>query len=184
MPYPHLAGVNYESMVDGEGVRATFYLSGCSHNCPGCHNPETHSPEYGVQITEELIKEMACEIAKRPFINGITLSGGDPFYNPLKTLHFYLHLLEELHMQIKNRSIPDLWVYTGATFEDLCRAEDTNVRLLLMYTKVLVDGPYIMSCADKSLPFRGSMNQRIIDVQKTIEKGEITIYKKTEDKTA
>lgn len=179
--YPNLAGINYESLVDGEGVRATIYLSGCSHNCPGCHNPESHDPNYGTPITAQTIQNIAQEIAKRPFLKGITLSGGDPFYCPEKTFLFITHLFEELHNLVKNKQRYNLWVYTGAMFGELYYADNLFIHPMLLLTDVLVDGPFIQSLANKTLHFRGSSNQRIIDVQKTLEKGEIIIHHTQED---
>ena len=77
----NIAGINYESINDGEGVRTVIYVSGCSHKCPNCHNPETHDIKYGVRFTNELQDEIINNINKRPFISGITLSGGDPLYD-------------------------------------------------------------------------------------------------------
>lgn len=159
--YPRLSGVNYESMVDGTGVRATFYLSGCSHNCPGCHNPETHNPDHGTLITNADIQQFAVEIVKRPYVQGITLSGGDPFYDPRKTLNFIRKLLELLsYITTKEYNI---WIYTGYTLENLLLAEGHTAELL-SYAHTLVDGPFIQELADKSLPFRGSSNQRLINI--------------------
>jgi len=182
--YPYLAGVNYESLVDGEGVRATIYLSGCPHNCPGCHNPESHDPNFGVPITTQTIENIAEEIVKRPFLKGITLSGGDPFFCPEKTFFFLTHLLEEIHARVKNRTKYNIWIYTGATFGELYNASNLFIHPILLLTNVLVDGPFIQSMANKTLRFRGSSNQRIIDVQKSLEKGEIVIHHTQEDNPA
>ena len=86
--YPRIIGVNYESFVDGRGVRAAIFLSGCSHHCPGCHNPDSHDPEAGNVVTDETLEEILCQINKRKrFLDGITLTGGDPLYCPAKTLN-------------------------------------------------------------------------------------------------
>ena len=166
--YPHLAGVNYESMVDGEGVRATIYLSGCSHHCPGCHNPETHDPKYGTRITNEVIELIADEIAKRPYLSGITLSGGDPFFNSCGTYAFLVDLL--LALGRRNIDKINVCTYTGYTFEEIIKKDLFWDIMLLGFTDVLVDGPYIEALADKSLPFCGSSNQRIIDVPASLKK--------------
>ena len=182
--YPNLAGINYESLVDGEGVRTTIYLSGCPHGCPGCHNPESHDPNYGAVITPQMIQSIAKEIAKRPFLKGITLSGGDPFFNPEKTFLFITHLFEELHNLTKNKERYNLWIYTGAMFGELYYSDNLFIHPILLLTDALVDGPFIQSMADKTLRFRGSSNQRIIDVQKSLEKGEIIFHHTQEDKQA
>ena len=177
--YPNLSGVNFESFVDGEGVRATIYLSGCSHNCPGCHNPQAHDPLAGASLSLEDIKSIASEINKRPYLTGITLSGGDPFFNTNKTANFLLALLGFIEKD--NLTI---WIYTGFCFKDILQIESQSARKLLSLTDVLVDGPFIQSLASKTLKFRGSSNQRIIDVQKTLEKGEIVIHSSQEETTA
>ena len=106
----YLCGVNFESMVDGEGVRAVLFISGCLHDCPYCHSPQTHSFTFGKEINQELINEINREITKRPYISGITLSGGDCMYSPIETLKF-----------IKKLKIPhnNIWCYTGFTYEEL-----------------------------------------------------------------
>ena len=81
----HIAGVNYDSLVDGEGVRAAIYLSGCRHHCPGCHNYDAQSPEFGQILTPSLLSSIAEEIKKREYLSGITLTGGDPLYDPEAT---------------------------------------------------------------------------------------------------
>lgn len=177
--YPNLSGVNFESFVDGEGMRATIYLSGCSHNCPGCHNPQAHDPIAGVSLSLEDIQCIASEINKRPYLAGVALSGGDPFFDTDKTVNFLLALLKF----IKNGNFT-IWIYTGFCFEDILQIESRSARKLLSLTDVLVDGPFIQSLANKTLKFRGSSNQRIIDVQKTLEKGEIVIHSTQEETTA
>lgn len=159
--YPRLAGVNYESLVDGDGMRATIFLSGCSHKCPGCQNPQTWNPEYGTEITEEMIEEIANEIKKRSFLSGITISGGDPFYDPVKTCALMTRLMDYLFDWLlwNDRTV---WMYTGSVYEDLIQNKDCVE--LLEYTDILVDGPFIQKLADKTLLFRGSSNQRIIDL--------------------
>lgn len=158
----YVSGVNYESMVDGTGVRATIFFSGCPHHCHNCHNPSTWSVDAGVPATDELIQEIADGINKRSFLTGITLSGGDPFYMPMKTLAF----LDKLSNRIKNPKIHDsIWAYTGYTFEELMsRDELFDVYQLLDDIAVLIDGRFEEEKADRTLLFRGSSNQRIIDV--------------------
>lgn len=90
----YISGVDYESINDGEGVRAVLYISGCRHNCKNCHNPLTHKFNYGVKVNDELIEEINREIKKRYFLNGITLSGGDPMYSAKEVLK----LLKKLYI--------------------------------------------------------------------------------------
>lgn len=165
----YLCGVNFESMVDGEGVRAVLFISGCLHDCPYCHSPQTHSFTFGKEINQELINEINREITKRPYISGITLSGGDCMYSPIETLKF-----------IKKLKIPhnNIWCYTGFTYEELLN--NKNQFQLLKNINVLVDGKFDYSKRDISLAFRGSTNQRIIDVKESLKQDKIILYKKVE----
>lgn len=165
----YLCGVNFESMVDGEGVRAVLFISGCLHDCPYCHSPQTHSFTFGKEINQELINEINREISKRPYISGITLSGGDCMYSPIETLKF-----------IKKLKIPhnNIWCYTGFTYEELLN--NKNQFQLLKNINVLVDGKFDYSKRDISLAFRGSTNQRIIDVKESLKQDKIILYKKVE----
>lgn len=163
----HIAGVNLESTVDGPGIRAAIYLSGCPHHCPGCHNPEAHDPEYGKLATAEDALWIAKEIAKRPYIQGITLTGGDPFYANQATV-FLQAILAVLENISPMRKI-DVWVYTGYLYRDVMEHP------LMRLADVCVDGPFIAEKADKRLVFKGSANQRIIDVKKSRIKGEVVL---------
>ena len=156
-------------MVDGEGVRAVLFISGCLHDCPYCHSPQTHSFTFGKEINQELINEINREIIKRPYISGITLSGGDCMYSPIETLKF-----------IKKLKIPhnNIWCYTGFTYEELLN--NKNQFQLLKNINVLVDGKFDYSKRDISLAFRGSTNQRIIDVKESLKQDKIILYKKVE----
>lgn len=161
----YLCGVNFESMVDGEGVRAVLFISGCLHNCPYCHSPQTHSFTYGVEVNQELINDINAEITKRPYISGITLSGGDCMYSPVETLK----LIKKLNIPHNN-----IWCYTGFTFEQLIK--NNNQLQLLKHINVLVDGRFEYSKRDITLAFKGSSNQRIIDVKQSLKQGEIILY--------
>lgn len=162
----HIAGVIYDSLVDGHGVRTAIYFSGCAHNCPGCHNPETHDPNYGKLVTYDDVTHIANEINKRPYIQGITLTGGDPLFTHDDVLDFIALLRAHVNKKL------DVWLYTGSRYEDI-----KNVPLIQYgHIDVLVDGPYIESLRDPSLAFRGSSNQRIIDVQASLKAGEVVLY--------
>ena len=168
-PILHIAGVNYESMVDGDGVRTAIYLSGCAHHCPGCHNPETHDPFYGTPATPELIHKIATEMVKRKdFLSGFTLTGGDPFYSPPATSKFLTDLWAELLDTDFPVSKLSPWIYTGYTLDellDIAAAASYPYNCvyynLLGIAEALVDGRFVRDLADKSLAFRGSSNQRI-----------------------
>ena len=170
---PYLSGVNYESMVYGQGVRAAIYLSGCSHHCTECHNPETHSPTYGQKLTSEMVKQIASEINKRPFLDGITLTGGDPLFDPYRTLAFLKELWEQLDRKVS------IWLYTGYTYAEVIKLTQENMAanvIINAYTDVLVDGRFESALADKTLSFRGSSNQRVIDLEKTLQAGHVVQY--------
>ena len=161
----YLCGVNFESMVDGEGVRAVLFISGCLHNCPYCHSPQTHSFTYGVEVNQELIDDINAEITKRPYISGITLSGGDCMYSPVETLK----LIKKLNIPHNN-----IWCYTGFTFEQLIK--NNNQLQLLKHINVLVDGRFEYSKRDITLAFKVSSNQSIIDLKQSLTQGEIILY--------
>ena len=160
----HIAGVNYESFVDGVGLRSTIYISGCVHRCPGCHNPETWDPLYG-RLASAMIDEIAEEIASRSnLINGITLSGGDPFCSPREVSE----LLDRLP------KVGNIWVYSGFKYEQII--DSMEMQILLSKIDVLVDGPFVEALKDPTLAFRGSSNQRIIDVQESINSDNVVLY--------
>lgn len=172
--YPQISGVNYESLVDGSGVRTVIFLSGCPHHCPGCHNPETWDDSYGKQITDEIVHEIAEEYCKRySYLSGITLSGGDPLWHPERTLYFYEKLTKEIaSLMGENTEKINLWIYTGYTFSQLQKRRNSEPELATIldkYADVIVDGPFIKDLADKRLAFRGSSNQKIIRLNKDIE---------------
>jgi anaerobic ribonucleoside-triphosphate reductase activating protein len=161
----YLCGVNFESMVDGEGVRAVLFVSGCLHNCPYCHSPQTHSFTFGREVNQELIDNINSEMDKRPYISGITLSGGDCMYSPVETMK----LLKKLHIPHNN-----VWCYTGFTYEEIIN--NKNQAQLLRYVDVLVDGKFDYRKRDITLAFKGSTNQRIIDVKKSLKYNEVKLY--------
>lgn len=141
-----------ETISDGEGIRFSIYLSGCAHNCPGCHNPESHDPAYGTIIDESIVCEITSRINSNPILDGVTFSGGDPFYNPYR--------FRELAKRIKEDTGHNIWCYTGYTYERI--VSDPASYPVLEYIDVLVDGPFIKSLYDPRLAFRGSSNQRIL----------------------
>lgn len=168
-----LAGFTPESLVDGEGLRATIFLSGCPHHCPECHNPEAQKRDYGDPLTDELVSNLNAELAKRPYLSGLTLSGDDPLANSKGALA----LLKKLTIPKHN-----LWVYTGWTWEELFQRMDTDEALedILSMTNVLVDGHFKKELADKTLQFRGSSNQRLILVQASLCYGNPVLYDEKE----
>lgn len=149
--------------ANGKGIGCVLWVSGCSHHCPQCHNPETWDCNVGKDFTDDTLKTL-IEYLKRPFIKRLTFSGGDPLF--LGNREAVRKIAEEVKKQIPDIEI---WCYTGYVFEDLPKD-------LLKYFDVLVDGEFEVAKKDASLPFRGSKNQRLINVQETISKGKIVNY--------
>lgn len=160
-----IAGVSKESVVDGPGLRYVIFAQGCPHRCRGCHNPETWDPAGG---REAAIEEFLGDLRKNPLLQGVTLTGGDPFLQAGP--------LAELARRVRE-SGKDVVAYTGYTWEKLLEMaeEDQGVKALLMNTDILVDGPYIQEQKDLKLAFRGSANQRVIDVRASLESGSIVL---------
>ncbi len=158
-----LAGIAYESLVNGPGLRRVFFSQGCSHNCKGCFNPSTHCDNGGeLKNIDELLED----VRKNPMLKGITFSGGDPFEQAS----------EFAYMAIKIKEIGlNIWCYTGYTFEYILdhKDEHSGWEQLLDNIDVLVDGKFEEDKEDTNLKYRGSGNQRIIDVRKSLEKGNV-----------
>ena len=158
------ASLQPDSIVDGEGVRTVIWTQGCSHYCKGCHNPETWSFEDGYLVdVDSVIKE----IDSYSFQDGITLSGGDPFYQ------IDACTLIAKHCKDKNLNV---WCYTGFLYEDLIK--DEKALELLKNIDVLVDGPFVLSERSLDLQFKGSSNQRIIDVPNSLKENKIVLISK------
>ena len=161
-----IAGIMRESIVDGPGIRFAVFCQGCPHDCPGCHNPETHDFSGG---TEVQIEKILKAIDEDPLLKGVTFSGGEPTCQADGFL--------SLAKAVKSRGL-DITMFSGYTYEQLLgRAEeDLSLKELLDLTDLLVDGPYIKAQRDLTLQFRGSRNQRLIDMNKTREAGEIVLW--------
>lgn len=153
-----------DTMVDGPGFRTSIYCAGCRHQCPGCHNPQSWAFDGGRKMTTEQIMKI---IEADPYAN-VTFSGGDPMYQASG--------FAELAREIHKRTNKDIWCYTGFTFESLINPEQ---RELLELLDVLVDGPFIEKLRDTDLLFRGSSNQRLIDVQASLYKGKVVLWQPT-----
>lgn len=153
----NIAGIVSDSIVDGSGIRLTVFTQGCKHNCKGCHNPETHSLSKGKSIdTDSILKE----VLKNPLLDGVTLSGGEPFLQA--------GAAGDLAKKVKEAGL-NVWTYTGYTFEELLMQDDENILSLLKNTDVLVDGRFDLNNRTLDEPFKGSKNQRILDMKKSLE---------------
>ncbi len=160
-----IAGTVSESIVDGTGFRYTIFTQGCPHGCAGCHNPQTHDFGGGRLVdTDELLKECLED----PLNKGVTFSGGEPFCQP--------EPLYELGSRFKKLGM-SLWCYSGWTFEELIRKAEREefTKKLLSILDVLVDGRFIEERRSLALQFRGSDNQRLIDVPKSLAEGKAVI---------
>lgn len=167
--------IQRDSIVDGEGIRSVIWTQGCIHNCPGCHNPETHSFQKGILIDVDLVKEKISQLEGQ---DGITFSGGDPM-EQAKACSELAKYCQELGLNV--------WCYTGYTWEELIQKAEffTDIGEFLKHIDVLVDGKFVLAQKSYDVIFRGSKNQRLIDVQKSLEKHkvvEIDKFSKISDK--
>lgn len=157
-----------DSIVDGEGIRTVIWTQGCKHKCPGCHNPETHSFEDGYLLDIEEVEEMIDDLEGQ---DGITFSGGDPFYQPKEC--------SVLAKYAKGKNL-NIWCYTGFTYESLIKLSENNPDIMdfLKEIDVLVDGPFLLEKKSLDAIFRGSTNQRIIDVKKSLKEKKVVLVEK------
>ena len=169
--------MNYSQLIacdtaNGEGVRTSLFVSGCTNHCPGCFNQEAQDFNYGELYTQDT-ENILLDCIKQPYISGLSILGGDPLCQDdmgLITLNFLAHKVHSLGKTV--------WLWTGFKWEDFNFTNNFSLQsLLLSACDVVVDGPFIEAEKDLSLAFRGSRNQRIIDVRKTLGKGEIILYK-------
>jgi anaerobic ribonucleoside-triphosphate reductase activating protein len=158
-----ICGIEPESIVDGKGIRYVVFTQGCPHGCPGCHNPQTHDFNAG-KLAD--IDGLFREICENPLLKGVTFSGGEPFCQPGP--------LTELAKMVHTKKL-DVTVFTGFTYEALLEKHDPEIDALLLETDVLIDGPFIEAQKDLTLLFRGSRNQRLINMKKTRQSGCIVL---------
>lgn len=156
-----LLSIVEDTTVDGPGFRTAIYGAGCKHACEGCHNPQSWDMDGGKEVSVEEVMQV---ILADPFAD-VTFSGGDPMFRPEE--------FAALAREIRRRTRKTIWCYTGFTFEVLLK--DEACRQLLELVDVLVDGPFVRSLRDERLRFRGSSNQRIIDVQASLN-GKLTLW--------
>lgn len=159
-----IAGIVKESYVDGDGIRYAVFMQGCQRHCAGCHNPETHDLNGGRLIdTAEII----ADFRRNPLLEGITLTGGEPLLQ--------IDASTELARAAKNFRL-NVWLYTGYTFEEM----PAEAATLLEFVDVLIDGAFVESLRDLDLQFRGSTNQRLIDVKKSRALNRIVLWTESE----
>lgn len=161
-----IAGVVKESIVDGPGIRYTVFTQGCPHHCEGCHNPQTHDFNKGNFVS---ISKIVEDIEKDPLLKGVTISGGEPFMQAKKVADLVSKL---------DRNKLNVMVYTGFEYEYLLNnANEENGYLeLLKNADILIDGKFDINKKSETLPFRGSINQRSIDVKESLKSGRTVLY--------
>ncbi len=160
--------IQTDSIVDGEGIRSVIWFQGCGHACPECHNPETWDFNAGEVVAIDDIKKQIDELE---FQSGVTFSGGDPMYQ--------IDALIELAKYVKEKGM-NVWVYTGFLYDDIVEMakKDKRYRDVFDYIDVLVDGPFKIDLKSFECTFRGSTNQRLIDVKKTLENNKVITLEK------
>lgn len=159
------AKIEKNSIANGPGIRVVLWCQGCSLHCKGCHNPDTWDENKGTVFTSSDISIIYDEL-KKPWVSGITFSGGHPLEN--YNIYMCTYIAEQIK---KNYPQKDIWLYTGWLWEDV---KDLKI---MKYVDVVVDGPYIEEQRNISLPYCGSNNQRVIDVQKSLKENKVILYK-------
>ena len=173
--------IDKEDVCNGEGLRAVLWLSGCSHRCKGCQNPQTWDADSGIPFNKLAKEELFRELDK-DYISGLTLTGGDPLFE--SNLDGVLDLVNKIRLSSPQKSI---WLYTGYEFNEIFggnQFEDlgngyckwTKRADIVSKCNILVDGKYIDSQRDLTIPYRGSKNQRLINIQQSLQKGEIVLW--------
>ena len=186
--------ITYPDMNNGEGLRVVLWLSGCSHKCKGCQNPQTWDANNGIPF-DELAKEELFRELDKDYILGLTLTGGDPLFE--SNLDDVLELVAEINKRYNTSKNVDrihlsssqksIWIYTGYTYDEIFKEKQfedlrngygrwTKRAVIVSQCDILVDGKYIESQRDITSPYRGSKNQRLIDVKQSLQKGEIVLW--------
>ena len=174
--------ITYPDQNNGDGLRIVLWVAGCEHHCANCQNQQTWSPQSGIPFDKNAMNEILNEL-KKDYISGITFSGGDPLHP--QNVQNVLKIVDEIRVSYPNKNI---WLYTGYTWEQIMHpiiTGDLNLeRLVTLKTRkelvskcdVLIDGKYIDELRDVSLHWRGSSNQRVINVQETLEQKQIVLW--------
>lgn len=156
--------ITTDDMLNGDGLRTVLWVSGCEHHCPECQNPITWDPECGLEFDEKAEKELFAALDK-PYISGVTFSGGDPLYPGNRDC--IIKLIKKIKRLFPGKNI---WLYTGYKWEDICTLDGLEL------IDVLVDGRFEKDLKDVKLHWKGSSNQRVIDVKETLRQGEIVLF--------
>lgn len=164
------ADLQTDSIVDGIGIRAVIWTQGCSHNCPDCHNPQTHDFKGGDLVDLEDVIEKIENLSGQ---DGVTFSGGDPMFQP-RECSILAKKVHELGMNV--------WAYTGFTYEELINKGSKDILEFLKNIDVLIDGKFDPNLKSLDCSFRGSTNQRLIDVSKSLENHGVVLYNLNKNK--
>lgn len=159
--------IETESICNGIGIRTVLWVSGCNHNCKGCHNPQTHDVDSGILFDDSAMNKILDSLIPT-YVKGITYSGGDPLH-----INNRYKIAEISSIIRKTNPDKDQWLYTGYKFEQIL---SSNMKDCIRDIDILIDGKFIESKKDLRLKFRGSSNQRIIDVQRSLKKGRVILY--------
>ena len=170
--------ITYPDMLNGDGLRVVLWLSGCSHNCYKCQNPQTHDPNSGILFDEKAEEELFRELSK-DYISGLTLTGGDPLHE--NNLDGVLNLVNKIRLLFPNKTI---WIYSGYQWSEIFNdgvyltkeCAGWKRREIIKQCNILIDGRYIDSQRDISLRWRGSLNQNCIDIQQSLHQNKIVLY--------
>lgn len=170
--------ITTDDMLNGDGLRTVLWVAGCSHHCKGCQNPQTWDINGGIPFDTAALEEICTEL-KKSYISGLTLSGGDPLN--INNINYITMLCEYIKKKFPKKTI---WIYTGYTWEVLKQAafykgilkKAIFYKSILKYADVIVDGEYIEELRDITLPWRGSSNQRVIDVQRSLKEGRVVLW--------
>ena len=162
------SGLYHADCLNGTGFRVVLFVSGCSHGCKGCQNPQTHNPKFGDNYTSGTVTTILNSLDK-PHIAGLTISGGDPLFK--RNFDEVLKLARTVKHNLPDKTI---WLYSGYTFEQVTK--DIVLSQILDYVDVMVDGKFEQSLLDKTLKFRGSSNQLLVDVKQSIAQQDVVLY--------
>ena len=156
--------ITKDDMLNGDGLRTVLWVAGCTHACPGCHNPVTWDINGGLPF-DDAAKEELFSYLEKPYISGVTFSGGDPLH-PCNRQEI-TELAAEIRQRFPQKTV---WLYTGFLWEEICELP------VVRYLDVLVDGEFVQDLKDTKLYWRGSANQRVIDVPRTLSEGRVVLH--------